>query len=166
MIKKTIYYIFLTILLVLLSLYTKKIIFKEERITLLRYSPLVVLTGSMEPSLYPGDIVVIKESDSYSVGDVITYKVENYYVTHRIIDVYEINGSKSYKTKGDNNNIEDEYSVSTKQVIGKQEFHIDKLGYVIIFASSLRGKIIIGATLLTILIIMKTNKKTKKRDSI
>ncbi len=166
MIKKTIYYIFLTILLVLLSLYTKKIIFKEERITLLKYSPLVVLTGSMEPSLYPGDIVVIKESDSYAVGDVITYKVENYYVTHRIIDIYEINGSKSYKTKGDNNNIEDEYSVSTKQVIGKQEFHIDKLGYVIIFASSLRGKIIIGATLLTILIIMKTNRKTKKRDSI
>ena len=67
-------------------------------------SALIVSSGSMNPELAIGDIIIIKESDNYTVNDVITYKVDNsYLVTHRIIE----KEGKTYKTKGDNNNTED-----------------------------------------------------------
>ncbi len=47
---------------------------------------LTVLTGSMSPKIKPGDIVFIKEvnSNSIEVGDVVTYKIDNILITHRV----------------------------------------------------------------------------------
>lgn len=80
------------------------------------YTTLIVSSGSMEPELMVGDVIIIKECDSYNKGDIITFNVNNeYLVTHRIIEEKE----NHYITKGDNNNSADDNIVLEEQIEGK-----------------------------------------------
>src|SRR6266498_1989012 len=60
---------------------------------------LVVRSGSMEPTLPVGSLIVAKKQSHYQVGDVITFKQGNSFVTHRINNIE--NGA--FQTKGDAN---------------------------------------------------------------
>ena len=73
-----------------------------------------VKTGSMEDGIHAGDYILIYKKDKYDIGDVVTYKKDNYHVTHRII---KKNG-KNVITKGDANNIEDD-EINVKSIVGK-----------------------------------------------
>lgn len=96
------------------------------------YQVLIVLSGSMEPSIKTGSIVVVKPAPQYNVGDVITFgpvsktKVP---ITHRIVEMRLQNGIPVYMTKGDANEEEDTREVPARQVIGKALFDIPFLGY-------------------------------------
>ena len=68
----------------------------------------------MEDAIYAGDYILIYKKNSYNVGDVVTYKKDDYHVTHRII---KKNGKKII-TKGDANNAEDE-EITTKSIVGE-----------------------------------------------
>ena len=77
---------------------------------------LKVESGSMEPEISIGDIIIIKECEQYKINDIITYKVDNQYlVTHRIV---EGNGN-SFVTKGDNNNAIDNKKIAKESIEGK-----------------------------------------------
>ena len=103
----------LTILLVLASY--SKFILKQKLIKVGDYSILVVLTGSMEPTIKAGEMILIKEKDQYQVGDIVTYIDEDaYFITHRIT---QINGNECI-TRGDNNNVDDQ-PINRKDIIGK-----------------------------------------------
>lgn len=81
------------------------------------FSVLRVDSGSMEPSISVGDILIIKECGNYEVNDVVTYNVDNdYLVTHRIIEKKEDN---NFVTKGDNNNTKDNDKVTRENIEGK-----------------------------------------------
>lgn len=109
----------------------------------------VVVSGSMEPSFYRGDIVATENVDTYgiqefnpytdvNVNDVVVYNAKWYSepVIHRVIDIQQINGSKYYIIKGDNNEVQDPYPVSPDQIkskvikIGDSLLIIPKLGYI------------------------------------
>lgn len=80
------------------------------------YTTLIVSSGSMQPELMVGDVIIIKEFDSYNKNDIITFNVDNQYlVTHRIIEKNE----NHYITKGDNNNSADDNIVLEEQIEGK-----------------------------------------------
>ena len=88
----------------------------------------VVVSGSMEPVFYRGDIVVIEKADflglhefnssDVKVGDIVVYDAAwfNQPVIHRIIDIKDINGTTMYVIKGDNNNRTDPYYVTSNQI--------------------------------------------------
>jgi signal peptidase len=73
------------------------------------YRTATMLTGSMEPGIMPGDVVVTvpKPAADVKIGDVISYQipVEDHRVeTHRITKVvHHKDGTISIQTKGDNN---------------------------------------------------------------
>lgn len=109
----------------------------------------VVVSGSMEPAFYRGDIVATENVNTYGiqefnpytdvkVGDVVVYNAMWYSepVIHRVIDIQQINGSKYYIIKGDNNDVQDPYPVSPEQIkskvlkIGDSLLIIPKIGYV------------------------------------
>ncbi len=98
--------------------------------------PSVILTGSMEPLIMPGDIVIIKkiqeEKDilNLKVGDIIQFKRDNILIVHRIIELVENkeDGFTYYKTKGDNNSAEDRILVNYKDIKGTVYKTIPKLG--------------------------------------
>ena len=78
------------------------------------YSIFRVSSGSMEPELKVGDIIldkVVENPEALKVGDVITFKSDDYgdmLVTHKVIRApYEENGKLMLQTKGVANEIAD-----------------------------------------------------------
>lgn len=78
------------------------------------YNFYYIATGSMEPTVSVGDIILSKKADisSLSVGDIVTFNGESgdlngKVVTHRIQSVYEENGQTYVITKGDANTVND-----------------------------------------------------------
>ena len=68
----------------------------------------------MEPYLKINDYILVQTKKEYKVNDVITYKIDDEYVTHRIVEINE----DRITTKGDANNTEDE-SITYNNIIGK-----------------------------------------------
>ena len=95
----------------------------------------------MVPLFLPGDIVITKSVDpnELNVGDVITFQVPGgkpgTFVTHRIISIGKVHSStgeiRSFHTKGDANNIADDFKVPAFNVVGKLAFVIPFLGLLI-----------------------------------
>ena len=91
----------------------------------------VVVSGSMEPVFYRGDIVAVEKTNllgiqefnpkDVQVGDIVVYDAKwfNQPVIHRIIAIKEINGKTVYEIKGDNNNRSDPYYVTADQIQAK-----------------------------------------------
>lgn len=110
------------------------------------YKMMRVLTGSMEPILNPGDLILVKSIDANKVkiDDVITFKnSENTFVTHRVIDLNLKEGKIFFETKGDANNIKDEEAVFADALIGTLRFNLPKAGYVIDFLRRPIGLVIL-----------------------
>ncbi|XMB85534.1 signal peptidase I [Mycoplasmatota bacterium WC44] len=93
-------------------------------------APTVILTGSMEPVIYPGDVCIIKKVniDDVEIGDVVQYWTGDYFIIHRVIETYEESGNKFYITKGDNNPSKDSKPVSQEQIKGVHIYTIPKVG--------------------------------------
>lgn len=86
---------------------------------------LFIQSGSMEPEIMAGEAVIIQKKETYQVGDIITYMMENQYlVTHRVQEKVE----ETYRTKGDHNNQMDEDGVLLSAIQGKVIFHARWLG--------------------------------------
>ena len=85
-----------------------------------------VQTGSMENGIHVNDYIFVLKKNSYSKNDVITYKYENTYITHRIV---KIDGNKII-TKGDANNVEDD-EISIDKVVGKVIYNGGILNFII-----------------------------------
>lgn len=94
-------------------------------ISFFNYRIFKVVTGSMEPNIKIGDVVLIKKEKNYKIGDIVTYKHENNYITHRIVSV---KGNKII-TKGDANNTNDE-AINKKDVVGKMILKLTVLSYI------------------------------------
>lgn len=103
------------------------------------YSPRVILSGSMQPGINIGDVVIIKEIDGKTaqIGDIIMFPLGEMKVTHRVIDVKEVNGKKYFTTKGDANNDPERDPVSEKNVKGKVVMVIPKAGQLTILMRSI-----------------------------
>ena len=107
---------------------------------IVHYRNYVVLTGSMEPDISPGDyITVLKVNlDKLKEGDVVTYSREGTSVTHKIVSI----DGDTVITQGTANNIADE-PITKSDIIGKYMFKIPSVGYAMQFFSSLSGMILI-----------------------
>lgn len=97
--------------------------------------PNVIATGSMNPMINPGDIVLVKKVDGNTVkkGEVIQFKRDNIYIFHRIIDIKVEKNNKKYVTKGDNNSVQDSELVTPEDVKGTVIYVIPKLGWPTLF---------------------------------
>ena len=68
------------------------------------YQSFLVQSGSMEPAIMIGDIVVVQKQNQYFKNDVITFlNKDQRVVTHRIIEIKETDGEIQFITKGDAN---------------------------------------------------------------
>jgi signal peptidase len=109
-----------------------------------QFHSFVVLSGSMEPTIFIGDIVITKKQDDYRKNDVITfYGPEGRIVTHRIVEIKENKDHRTFFTKGDANRSEDDAQIQQEQIIGKVIFVIPKLGYAANFIQTPLGLIIL-----------------------
>jgi len=108
-------------------------------------SPIVVvLSGSMEPAYYRGDILFLELTDNplITVGDVVVYKLDerNIPIVHRIISVHQEKDEYYMLTKGDNNRVNDrglyaqgQMWIQRKDLMGRVWFYIPYVGIITIW---------------------------------
>lgn len=134
---------------------------------------LTVLSGSMEPAIKTGAVVIVKPANNYKKGDIITFgpiTKEQNSTSHRIYDVKVIEGMPVYITKGDANNAPDEREVLQREVIGKVLFSIPYVGRIIEWTKKPIGFILIIAIPAMVIIYDETRKiwqeiiKLKNKD--
>lgn len=100
------------------------------------FSVLQVQSGSMEPEISVGGVVITHRTDPDELGvnDVISFysndtSISNEVNTHRIIGIIESeSGERIFRTKGDANNLADSASVYERDIIGKVVFNIGAVG--------------------------------------
>ena len=112
----------IAILFCLYCVFSVKILHKDF-VNIFGYSIFEVATGSMKDSINIGDAVVVKIDDKYKVGDIITYRSGDDFITHRVVsekDGYII-------AKGDANNVNDN-PIDKSLVLGRVVKIIPKLG--------------------------------------
>lgn len=113
------------------------------------FTPMTVQSDSMSPTFDQGDLVVIKTCDTskLQVVDIVTFHtiIENQYAlnTHRIESIDELNGMRSFTTKGDNNDVADTHIISDGDIVGQYVFKSPGMGKVMDFLSSAWGFLIV-----------------------
>ena len=81
------------------------------------YRAVQILSGSMEPALHTGSVVIVQETKDVEEGDIVFFITEDYIpVIHRYIDVDE---DGNMITKGDNNPKEDLEPLTVDRIQGK-----------------------------------------------
>ncbi|RSH92117.1 Signal peptidase complex catalytic subunit [Saitozyma podzolica] len=106
-------------------------------------SPIVVvLSGSMEPAFYRGDILFLWNPPNvpYEVGDITVYKIPggDIPIVHRVIESHLSNTTQLLLTKGDNNDGDDialyggMQWLEREHIIGKVRGFLPYVGYVTI----------------------------------
>lgn len=130
---------------------------KDEVPSFFGWKPFIVLSGSMETEIYPGDIAVVKEVDVTTLKeeDIIAFREGDIVITHRIKEIKQENGTTKIITKGDNNNTEDTGYVTLEQVEGLYQFRIKGLGNTAMFMQTPTGMIACLSVPIGILIILQ-----------
>lgn len=127
-------YIIIIILIVLIAYYSyQKFILQKKYVSFFNHNFFIILSGSMETTINTKDLIVTSPKDTYEKGDIIAFNQDETVTVHRIIDVKNEDGIKSYVTKGDNNNAEDLDEVKNEDILGAYNFTIPILGGIIIF---------------------------------
>lgn len=158
-------YIFLVIILYNIVLLYMSYVDKFDTPSFYIYKAYVITTNSMEPELKKDDVVVIKKAkaDNLKQGDIITFKQNGETITHRIVQIDDIEDGKLYITKGDNNNVQDEQGLRFDQIEGKLVIKIPQLGKMV---ASFKNGIIIVLVLLISAIIYLNRITAKERSNI
>ena len=111
-----------------------------------KYQPIAVLSNSMYPTFARGDAVVVqklekKEFSKLKKGDILYYSKDDKLVIHRIIEIKETEEKKlEIKTKGDNNNTEDNWIIKEEEIIGKVKFMVPYIGYPSVWVNEMLKK--------------------------
>lgn len=170
-------FIILVLIIVLILAYVIRIkyLYTQGRLGDVKLNFYTILTQSMVPTIYAGDVVVTykDKNNHYNNGDIITFTSDingGINITHRIKETYIVNNIYSYKTKGDNNNTEDNEIVKGNRVLGKVILKIPKVGFLqqfLIKKVNFLFLIVIpclGIILYDILKALKIGIKSKKDD--
>jgi signal peptidase len=123
------------------------------------YEP--VYTGSMEPAIPVGGIVVIKPVDpeTLKIGDIICFQLsEPTSITHRIINITD----EGFITKGDANEDPDQWTVKKENVIGKAILTVPFIGYIGYFVRTPIGFILLILLPASVIIIMEIRNIVKE----
>lgn len=128
----------------------------------------VIATPSMVPTLMVNDGIIVKRQNDFVVGDIITFDSEDpsfmgLNITHRVVRKEKLtNGEYVYKTKGDNNNVEDPTTVGISNIYGKTVMKIPKIGYIKSYITN--PFVLTLCLIIPIVIIVLTNFGLGRKD--
>jgi signal peptidase len=136
--------------------------------TVVGWKPMVVTTGSMQPAINPGDIVLSAPPEDdvrLDAGTVITFEDPNRpgeLITHRID---EINPDGTYATRGDANSSADSYEVEPEELTGVGRLLVPAVGLPRVWMDDGRMVIVVGWALSTVLAIWGALHRPRRADT-
>ena len=168
--------ILLPMLIINLTLIAKSYIHADEVPSVGGKFPMIVLTDSMYPVIESGDLIICNtaEAEEIAEGDVISFYDPmgngTSVVTHRVLEIVTEDGALSFRTKGDNNNAEDQVLVPADSLIGIYQTRIPKVGHVAMFMQTTTGLIVCVVLPIILLVgydVLRRRKyeKSQKQDT-
>jgi signal peptidase len=103
------------------------------------FQPALVGSGSMQPVMYTGDVVIIAKvpADMVEEGDIIQFREEgDITIVHRVIEIRETDNSYVFITKGDDNDKPDTDPVLPANVVGKAVYTVPRVGWISIWVKN------------------------------
>lgn len=103
---------------------------------------MVVTSNSMQPKIQVGDVLLAFRQEQYLINDIISYRVGQSIVTHRVSGVHTFSSpnpdeeKRFFETKGDSNKSADAVLISHNQILGNVKIIIPKIGYIPLFLKS------------------------------
>lgn len=129
------------------------------------YEGYYVASDSMTPAINKGDLVFTKEVsfEDIQVDDVLTFTVEGSqkWYSHRVIEIDT--EEKSFRTKGDHNNVPDPGRTSFDSVVGRVEKKIPFIGFIPLVLSTTWGKVVLAVIYVLYIAVEVENTASKKR---
>jgi signal peptidase len=126
------------------------------------YKPLMVISGSMEPTLNVGGILYYhnEDIDNFNNGDILVYETTDHIISHRIVEKVD----DGFITKGDANNTIDSNIINANQVLGKgTNWCIPYIGYYANFVYTHKYILFISVAVIIIDLCNDTYKNHKKK---
>ena len=125
------------------------------------YKPILVLTGSMEPTMRVNAICVAQKIpyEEVKVDDIIMFQIDDKLITHRVIEITDM----GIRTKGDNNNAEDAYYLKENNVKAKVVYIANWTATIIDDLQTTQGKIKwIGFPIFVLVVLFILSRVIKK----
>ncbi len=124
------------------------------------YSTFEVQTGSMSPTINPGDWIIVKKSQVIHLNDIVTYERNNEFITHRVIESYK----GTFVTQGDANNTKDA-AINQDQIVGVVVKILPSFG---IIRKTLFNPVVLIALIITVYLcgyVLRSDAKGEEKNS-
>jgi signal peptidase I len=137
----------------------------------LAYETFIVRSGSMEPAIRTGALVVVQpvQPSSVRMGDVITYRRPDdpdNTITHRVVEVRPAqNAGPVFRTRGDANNAIDPWEVQLQGIAWRVTFSVPFAGYLFAFTQQPAGRalfLIVPGAGLALLWLQRTWRRLRR----
>lgn len=127
----------------------------------------VVTSGSMEPVLHVGSVVVDSPVNTADIkpGDIITFHLNgsSELVTHRVTKWIGEPAQRVFHTKGDANSSADPGEVPAAAIVGRADYSLPRMGYVLNFVKTPLGAGL--AALLVVVALLSSSSDEKRKPS-
>lgn len=160
MIKIIVAFILCAALVINLYLIWAQLSNKSSLPKILGFAEVIVISGSMQPAIEAGDLIIIKEQKKYEKNDIVTYRENQNLITHRVI---EANPSEVV-TKGDANNTSDK-PVLLSDIEGKVILRLPGAGNIIFFLRKPTGILAVSCMILLLFMIPQRGQRRKRQKN-
>ena len=142
-------------LIIIMGIHTYQTkILKKENSNIFGFTFFEVVTGSMADTLQIGDVIIIKITKDIEENDIIVYKKDDNFITHRVIEKNNL----QIIVKGDANNSVDA-PIKKGDVLGKVEFVIPKVGKIKNIMINPLMLLLLVSVIISTLIVCKSKTK-------
>lgn len=138
-----------------------------------KYDHYAIATGSMEPIIMTGDVVIIDNSvdvDDLETGQIVAFYADirdngtEEVVVHYLYSIEEIDGDNVYRTKPAINDRLDPWELTDDDILGVHVLTVKNIGSFLMFAQSTLGRIILIVDLVVIYLILEIFSSSKKKE--
>lgn len=158
LIKALIAFLLCAVLICNLYLIMAHLAGKNDLPKIFGFAQVIVISGSMQPSIEAGDMIIIREKEKYEKNDIVTYRENDALITHRVVEINQFD----VITKGDANKMNDD-PVSLSDVEGKVVLRIPDAGNLLFFLRKPKGILTIACMVLILYMISFTVNKLKQQ---
>lgn len=139
-------------------------------LVLLGYRPLVIRSGSMEPTLRIGDVVLAEQVPAHELrpGDVVTQPgrggMES--MTHRVVSLRQRGSELRVSTLGDANEVGESWTVGTDDLVGRMRWTVPWIGRIATGVRTSGAQLALGsaALALALVVVLRPSRAPERRQ--